>query len=208
MASRPPALALPCVCHLTRSFIMSLPRLPSDDHNLEPPNFFWLSELSPTELFYSFLRPHSSKSSLHSSIFGKQTPASSRPSSSRTMASKDNSVANAANVSAAPAISPLDREADRPLSEKSKTPEEQWKPGTKEWAVMLTFVISNVAVALDASILVTVLPVRPSLHLEFSQLIVLDFGHQAHWHSFRSLLDWHVIPPRIRCRPAFHSRAL
>lgn len=44
--------------------------------------------------------------------------------------------------------------------EKGKTPEaEDWKPGPKEYALMITLSIISLMVALDATILVPVLPV-------------------------------------------------
>lgn len=38
-------------------------------------------------------------------------------------------------------------------------PEPEWKPGKKEYAVMLTLALISLMVALDATILVSVLPV-------------------------------------------------
>ena len=132
---------------------MSPSRLPSQGPGRpENSNFFWLSELTASQLFYNFIRPNSSKSSLPQSIFDKRTPDSSRPTSSRTMSSKAEAVV-------VPPISSPDPSLDDASAEKVETSEEQWKPGKKEWAVMMTFVISNMFVALDASILVSVLPV-------------------------------------------------
>lgn len=43
--------------------------------------------------------------------------------------------------------------------ERGETPEVEWKPGKKEYAVMLTLALISLMVALDATILVSVLPV-------------------------------------------------
>lgn len=44
--------------------------------------------------------------------------------------------------------------------EKGKTPEvDDWKPGPKEYALMITLSVISLMVALDATILVPVLPV-------------------------------------------------
>ncbi len=43
--------------------------------------------------------------------------------------------------------------------ENGPIPEDQWKPGKKEYAVMITLAIVSLMVALDATILVSVLPV-------------------------------------------------
>lgn len=53
-------------------------------------------------------------------------------------------------------------------------PEVEWKPGKKEYAVMLTLALISLMVALDATILVSVLPVSLvfALRNEESALIV------------------------------------
>lgn len=43
--------------------------------------------------------------------------------------------------------------------EQGLLPEPEWKPGKKEYAVMITLAIISLMVALDATILVSVLPV-------------------------------------------------
>lgn len=43
--------------------------------------------------------------------------------------------------------------------EKGLAPEPEWKPGKQEYAVMLTLAVISLMVALDATILVSVLPV-------------------------------------------------
>ena len=43
--------------------------------------------------------------------------------------------------------------------ERGEVPEVEWKPGKQEWAVMLTLALISLMVALDATILVSVLPV-------------------------------------------------
>jgi hypothetical protein len=43
--------------------------------------------------------------------------------------------------------------------ERGELPEVEWKPGKQEWAVMLTLALISLMVALDATILVSVLPV-------------------------------------------------
>lgn len=43
--------------------------------------------------------------------------------------------------------------------EKSDIPAEEWKPEKKEWIIMISLSIISLMVALDATILVTVLPV-------------------------------------------------
>jgi len=43
--------------------------------------------------------------------------------------------------------------------EKGLLPEPEWKPGRQEYAVMLTLAIISLMVALDATVLVSVLPV-------------------------------------------------
>lgn len=43
--------------------------------------------------------------------------------------------------------------------EQALLPEHEWKPGKKEYAVMLTLALISLMVALDATILVSVLPV-------------------------------------------------
>jgi hypothetical protein len=47
--------------------------------------------------------------------------------------------------------------------EKGEKAEVEWKPGKQEYAVMLTLAVISLMVALDATILVSVLPVRLSL---------------------------------------------
>ena len=141
-------------------FRMSLQRLQLEDPETYQPNFFWLSHLTPTELFYSFVKPNSSKSSLSTTIFGKQTMTSSRPPSSKNMSTKDEIAPNSGGDSAATTITSSSHRPDTPQAEMVEKLHERWKPGKKEWAVMITFVISNLVVALESSILVTVLPVR------------------------------------------------
>ncbi len=139
---------------------MSLQRLTSEDHETDQPNFFWLSQLGPIDLFYSFLKPNSSKSSLPTSAFTKQTQNCSRPSSSRIMSSEDETYVTSGNTSAAPTITSSDDDQATPQAKKGDNGYGQWRPGKREWAVMITFVVSNLVVALESSILVTVLPAR------------------------------------------------
>jgi hypothetical protein len=47
--------------------------------------------------------------------------------------------------------------------EKGPAHDAEWQPGTKEYAVMITLAIISLMVALDATILVSVLPVRGDL---------------------------------------------
>lgn len=47
--------------------------------------------------------------------------------------------------------------------EKGPAPDAEWQPGKKEYAVMITLAIISLMVALDATILVSVLPVRGDL---------------------------------------------
>ena len=44
--------------------------------------------------------------------------------------------------------------------EQGLLPEPEWKPGKQEYAVMITLAVISLMVALDATILVSVLPVR------------------------------------------------
>lgn len=52
---------------------------------------------------------------------------------------------------------------DGPQLERGEKEEVDWKPGKQEYAVMLTLAIISLMVALDATILVSVLPVSTML---------------------------------------------
>ena len=63
------------------------------------------------------------------------------------------------NVSVATTITSPEPAANIAQLENGNKSEEQWKPGKREWLVMITLAISSLTVALDATILVPVLPV-------------------------------------------------
>ena len=54
----------------------------------------------------------------------------------------------------------MNRLREKVLPRAARRAEAQWKPNPREWAVMITLAVSSVAVALDATILVSVIPVR------------------------------------------------
>jgi hypothetical protein len=56
------------------------------------------------------------------------------------------------------------------MLEQGQMPEVEWKPGKKEYAVMLTLAVISLMVALDATILVSVLPVSGEQSLAFQRL--------------------------------------
>lgn len=63
--------------------------------------------------------------------------------------------------------------------EKAVLPEVEWKPSSKEYAVMITLAVISLMVALDATILVSVLPVSDCSLTKDStefQLIIADIG--------------------------------
>lgn len=86
----------------------------------------------------------------------------------------------------------------------------EWRPRKGEYLVMITVSIISLMVALDATILVPVLPV--------SYLVFEGSGHvclmleDACTITQRNVdgcfLGRHIIPSNKRCLPAFHSSAL
>ncbi|KAK4132666.1 MFS general substrate transporter [Trichocladium antarcticum] len=73
--------------------------------------------------------------------------------------------------------------------ERGEAPEVEWKPGKQEWAVMLTLALISLMVALDATILVSVLPT-----------LALDLGGSAtdaFWAGTSYLLSCAVCQPFI-----------
>lgn len=58
---------------------------------------------------------------------------------------------------------------------------EAWKPEKREWIIMISLSVISFMVALDATILVTVLPVS-SLSASRSGLYLIVFGSKSHRH--------------------------
>jgi hypothetical protein len=91
--------------------------------------------------------------------------------------------------------------------EKASIPEE-WTPTKNEWLIMISLAFISLMVALDATILVTVLPV--SLVTKCRQkwrtdLVPPGDSTKAQWDISRGLLGWHIVPPHVRHLPADHS---
>lgn len=94
--------------------------------------FFFLSGMTPSQLFLAFLKPPKANHQPGT------PPAEPKPDNRDSMKS---------------AMSDLEA-----AKEKYST-EEPWKPTTKEWLILATLATSSLIVALDAVILVPVLPV-------------------------------------------------
>ena len=80
-----------------------------------------------------------------------------------------NTIINDNRISNTPTLIDVSAAPDVGQLEKGVPEEAAWKPGKKEWLVMITLAVSSLTVALDALILVPVLPV--------SRLFLLSVGH-------------------------------
>jgi hypothetical protein len=81
--------------------------------------------------------------------------------------------------------------------EKGALPNEEWKPSRTEYGVMITLAVISLMVALDATILVSVLPVSDCSFIENStglQLII-----SRHWPLT------YKAPQRMHSGPARHT---
>jgi hypothetical protein len=58
-------------------------------------------------------------------------------------------------------------ETQLPENVESSSPKSEWKPGLGEWAILACLAIVSLVVALDATILVPVLPVKFSFPTTF-----------------------------------------
>jgi hypothetical protein len=90
--------------------------------------------------------------------------------------------------------------------EKASIPEE-WTPTKNEWLIMISLAFISLMVALDATILVTVLPV--SLITEHKQNSSTDLNPpgdstKAERNIGRGLLGWYIVPSHLRHLPANH----
>lgn len=87
------------------------------------------------------------------------------------------------------AMASFDARENADALEKGIEREEQWKPVKKEWLVMITLAISSLTVALDATILVPVLP---------TLAVSLDgTANEAFWAGTSYLLTSAVVQPFI-----------
>lgn len=83
---------------------------------------------------------------------------------------------------------------------------ETWSPNKNEWLIMISLAFISLMVALDASILVTVLPVsqsnthKPQKGTNF----VLGNSAQAEWHLSTSILGWYIVSAHLGCLPTSH----
>jgi len=96
-------------------------------------------------------------------------------------------------VSVAPSVGPaaeIDVEANG--SEKSH---QEWKPSQKEWFIMVSLAIVSLMVALDATILVAVLPVHSKNLLQTPGLTFTVTGNSFKWNILGRVLGWHLISP-------------
>ena len=132
-----------------------------------------LQEMKGTALISSFITPVSSKSSM-SSFFQAHSELA----------------ANATAKSGVPDINNSNRSSALSTDlEKQREAEQKWKPGKQVWLVMLTLAVSSLTVALDATILVTVLPaLAKELH---------GSATEAFWAGTSYLLTSAVVQPFI-----------
>lgn len=85
---------------------------------------------------------------------------------------------------------------------------EEWKPTRNEWLIMISLAFISFVVSLDATILVTVLPVSASLSPAWitSDIPTGDCS-QAQRHVGRGFLGRNIIPPHF-CHLAAYHRVL
>ena len=87
-----------------------------------------------------------------------------------------------------------------------------WKPGSKELAVMMTLAVISLMVALDATILVSVLPVGALSLLpkppNKTANLKADTRNRLGGVRQRRLLGWDVVSSRVRSQPTLHRRAV
>lgn len=92
--------------------------------------------------------------------------------------------------------------------EKGVLAEAEWKPGRKEYAVIITLSVVSLMVALDATILVSVLPVSGHLLTKSSttefQLISPDIGRRTWRHRNRCVLGRDILPSDISRLSTLH----
>jgi hypothetical protein len=165
----PCSLNLTCFIYKSICSSMSLNcRRPSKGEKQS--NFFFLSDLTPWELCLSFFKPITLKSGLGGTFFvGHKHSEAPQPRLDMENGNKAESV-NERN-STSPSV-PKSPSSTLFSAEKGSSPpeqdqeqrqtqeeEESWKPGNKEWLIMITLAIASLTVALDATILVAVLPV-------------------------------------------------
>lgn len=79
--------------------------------------------------------------------------------------------------------------------EKGALPEPEWKPNSKEYAIMITLAVISLMVALDATILVSVLPVSDRSSTKNSTELSAD--QIRHWPlTFKAPQPMHSGPGR------------
>ena len=90
--------------------------------------------------------------------------------------------------------------------ESAKSSQVEWKPQKQEYLVMLTLSIISLMVALDATILVTVLPVSyMSVDLTARRLTIgQDHNERSPRLCHRCFLDRHLLPVGLCSLSAFH----
>jgi hypothetical protein len=83
---------------------------------------------------------------------------------------------------------------------------ETWTPNKNEWLIMISLAFISLMVALDSSILVTVLPVSPSnIHIRQKGTdFVVGNSAQAQWYLSTGILGWYILSAHLSHLPASH----
>lgn len=92
----------------------------------------------------------------------------------------------------------------------SAEPDLDWKAGKEEWAIIIVLAVVSLMVALDATILVTALPVSGNDMDGLSNVRLIDPVHsyESSWECNRYLLDGYSLPAHPSCLPAIHHRSV
>jgi hypothetical protein len=96
-----------------------------------------------------------------------------------------------------------------PLVDESEKPiDDNWQPSKHEKAIIYTLALLNLIVSLDATIVVTSLPVSISFQLHRHLYLIIsriELGNRRRnwWYHYGSVLDWDVVPSRQRRHDAY-----
>ena len=90
--------------------------------------------------------------------------------------------------------------------ESAKELSQEWKPQKQEYLVMFTLAIISLMVALDATVLVPVLPVSLTLSDPFSQWLTggKDNSYRPPRQRHGFFLGWHILPVVLCSLSTFH----
>jgi hypothetical protein len=156
-------------------------------------------------------RPASMPNMLSSSVGGyEHEQYIMRPASSVTFTFAERSASPVSSIESTkmadtPKSSPSASSSRMDLEKAVEKPEE-WKPEKKEWFIMISLSVISFMVALDATILVTVLPVRlNTIRIKDARLTLQTANSAfAQRHFDRCLLGRDIVPPDQRRLPTRH----